>query len=182
MTNLNYAIVMRVIAQYALESIPPQLVIPDEIEAFDIGKIGLIVTKVFILQHDHASSTPGLHVTMVMHQCTIMGSWVESMDNIGTLVGRDDPSQLLISYGEFVNAFPSKHIFLDPRLDIFNNISFNFANNRSVQKSNICVCKIYINKFFNECTMNYFVREEIGSYLPYFLLMFNPEHIYGDFG
>lgn len=33
MTNLDLAIVMRVITLYALESVPPQLVIPDEIKA-----------------------------------------------------------------------------------------------------------------------------------------------------
>ena len=33
MTNLHLAVVMRVITLYALESVPPQLVIPDEIKA-----------------------------------------------------------------------------------------------------------------------------------------------------
>lgn len=65
---------------------------------------------------------------MVVNPRAKMGSGVESLDNNGTLVGRDYQNQLLVSYQKTVNAYPSKHIFLDPRLEIFNKISFNFAD------------------------------------------------------
>lgn len=67
-----------------------------------------------------------------------MGVGIDSLDNNGTLVGQGDRSQLLVSHKKTVNASPSKHIFLDPRSEIFNKISFNFAGE---------VCRKYIKKF-----------------------------------
>ncbi|GMP98217.1 hypothetical protein CsSME_00046187 [Camellia sinensis var. sinensis] len=48
--NLNLAVVMRVILLYAMESVPPQLVVPDEIKA----SVSVLLKEVLNLSQTHA--------------------------------------------------------------------------------------------------------------------------------